>query len=401
MDKLNTEFRDISLKFNKSISKEDRQKNGIFFTPKTGRDKLINILQSLNINPKRVLEPSFGSGEFIEDISNIYSNSIINGVEKHKDMYDTLQKKYQDNKNIQLYNQDFLLYNDVDKYDLIIGNPPYFVVKDKNDECMTGRGNIFVMFIHKCIKEHLNYNGILAFVLPTSLYNCSYYEPCRKYINDNCDILYLENLKIKYYDTTQNTMIMILRKSKIDKEEKYIFKTNNSVYITPYYKELNELIKGSTTLKELGFLVKGGDIVWNENKKDLDNSGTLLIYSNNIVNNKLVIKPEGFGGDNKKQYIKNCNKEKQKGPVIVIPRGYGTSNSFKFSYAYIDKDIGEFYAENHVNIIYPTTIDAIKYFDRIKRSFEHENTLKFIEYFDGKSAISKTELQNIFPIFNI
>lgn len=401
MDKLNDEFRDISIKFNKSISKTDRQNNGIFFTPKSGRNKLINIIQSLNINPKKILEPSFGSGEFIEDINIIYPKSIINGVEKHKDMYETLQKKYENNKNIKLYNEDFISYDTNNKYDLILGNPPYFVVKDKNEECMIGRGNIFVMFIHKCIKEHLNDNGILAFVLPTSLYNCSYYEPCRKYINKTCDIIYLENLKIKYYDTTQNTMLLVLKKTKIENDDKYIFKTNNLVYITPFYKELNELIKGSSTLKELGFLVKGGDIVWNEHKKDLDNSGTLLIYSNNIVNNKLVIKPEGFGGDNKKQYIKNINKEKQSGPVIVIPRGYGTSSSFKFSYAYIDETVGNFYAENHVNIIYPTTNDAIKYFDRIKRSFEYENTLKFIEYFDGKSAISKNELQNIFPIFDV
>jgi adenine-specific DNA-methyltransferase len=401
MDRLNDEFNNMSIKFNKSISKIDRQNNGIFFTPKSGRNKLINVIKSLNINPKNILEPSFGSGEFIDDINIVYTKSIINGVEKHKEMYETLQKKYENNNNVKLFNEDFLLYNTNTKYDLILGNPPYFVVKEKNEECMIGRGNIFVMFIYKCIKEHLNKNGILAFVLPTSLYNCSYYEPCRKYINNNCDIVYLENLKIKYYDTTQNTMLLVLKKCKEDNEDKYIFKTNNLVFITPYYKELNELIKGSSTLKELGFLVKGGDIVWNEHKRNLDNTGTLLIYSNNIVNNKLIIKPEGFGGDNKKQYIKNCNKEKQLGPVIIIPRGYGTSSSFKFSYAYIDNDIGEFYAENHVNIIYPITQEAIKYFDRIKRSFEHINTIKFIEYFDGKSAISKTELQNIFPIFNV
>jgi adenine-specific DNA-methyltransferase len=51
---------------------------------------------------------------------------------------------------------------------------------------MTGRGNIFVQFIYKCLTEHLKENGILAFVLPTSFYNCSYYSPCRNYIRNNC-----------------------------------------------------------------------------------------------------------------------------------------------------------------------------------------------------------------------
>ena len=42
-----TEFRENSLVLNKKISKEHRQENGIFFTPKKARDKIFEFLDKI------------------------------------------------------------------------------------------------------------------------------------------------------------------------------------------------------------------------------------------------------------------------------------------------------------------------------------------------------------------
>lgn len=390
------EFRDISHELNKLLSKDIRQANGIFFTPTKARKIILNKIKEYSFIPKTILEPSFGSGEFIQDIVDEYPLAIINGVEYNKEIFDKVYNNIK-NKNINLINDDFLNYKS-EPVDLIIGNPPYFVTKQKNIKCMTGRGNIFVQFIYKCLTEHLNPDGILAFVLPTSLYNCSYYEPCRKYIQKNNTILHMENIQVDYYDTKQDTMILILKNKKCNLEDPpYIVSYQNRVYLSPYYKEIKELLVGTTTLKELGFQVKTGEVVWNQHKEKLSNdsvNGTLLIYSTNISSKKLKLNIFKESSE-KKQYIENYNGIPITSPAFLVTRGYG--NCYKFEYIYIDNY--KFYAENHINVITPLTSDAIKSVKRVNDSFEDPKMKKFIKMFIGNGALSKTELEEIVPIF--
>lgn len=245
--------------------------------------------------------------------------------------------------------------------------------------------------------EHLNENGILAFVLPTSFYNCSYYNLCREYIYKNISILHVENINVKYLDTQQQTMILILKKEK-SILHRFIFERNKNIYISPNYKELIKLVNNTKTINELGFLVKTGSVVWNENKEKLtnDNTDSILIYSSNIIENQLKL--NNLSGE-KKQYIKYMNKTLEKNPCILVNRGYG--NSFSFKYVLITEKI-EFYCENHVNIIYSNKLnekEAINILKIIDKSFKNEKTKKFLEYFVGNGSLSKTEIQNILPIF--
>ena len=394
------QFSELSNEINKNISKKNKQEQGIFFTPRDARIKIIDFLRKLKIDPKTILEPSFGSGEFIIDLQTEYPSSKIFGIEKNKTIFKNVCDNLKLNKNTKLFNDDFLNYKDK-KVDLITGNPPYFVIKNKNENCMTGRGNIFILFLYKCLTEHLKDNGILAFVLPTSFYNCSYYEPCRKYISNNTTILIIEELTVNYYDTKQNTMFIILKKEK-PLNNNYIFEINDNVYITPFYEKLRKLVDKTTTIKKLGFSVRTGTITWNEHKDKLINDaegGTLLIYSSNIIDCNLVI--NNLLGKEKKQYIKDIKKTKEKGPSILIYRGYG--NKFQFKYLFI-KDNIEFYAENHLNVVYPTikdlNIEEVKNkLNIIEKSFENKKTEEFIKLFVGNGSLSKTEIENILPIY--
>jgi hypothetical protein len=326
-----------------------------------------------------ILEPSFGTGEFIRDASIHYPKAKIIGVEKNKYLFESLDSP-------NLFCEDFLEWTHKNKSDLIIGNPPYFVIKKKmTHPAMTGRPNIYILFLYKCLTQHLSPGGTLAFILPTSLYNSAYYQPMRDYIYNNTTVLHLETLKKPgFHDTSQETMLLIL---KLEKGKSPYFLDYKGLFLTPYAKELRDLVKGTKTISELGMGVKTGNIVWNQHKDKLSDTGTLLIYSSNIEDGELVFPPLK---PPKKQYIQ-IDKPQLTGPNLLVERGYG--NGYIFQYVKVNQ---ECYAENHVNVIYPKSEDHL---DLIIKSFQNEKTALFLKYFIGNGSLSATELESLFPIF--
>ncbi len=207
-----TPFRPLSLKLNKDLSKETRQAQGIFFTPKAARDSILDTLLALGVTtPSTILEPSFGSGEFLEDAHIRWPTAACVGCEQNETLYKAYAEKSTSGATLHL--GDFMTWSSPQKADVILGNPPYLVIKDKNPQCMTGRPNLYVAFLYKCLTQHLADEGYLGFVLPTSLFNSSYYEPMRKYIAEHCTVCLLKELDVKYYQTEQNTMAIVLRKT--------------------------------------------------------------------------------------------------------------------------------------------------------------------------------------------
>ena len=217
------------------------------------------------------------------------------------------------------------------KFDLIIGNPPYFVMSKTDVDKLycnyfDGRPNIFILFIIKSLKL-LNKKGILSFVLPKNFLNCLYYDKTRKHILENYTILDIIECHDNYIETKQDTIIVILQNEKptnnlsysITISEYTIFGTQNNI------NSMKNLYNNSKTLFDLSFNVNVGNVVWNQCKKDLtdDNTKTHLIYSSDITNNKLSIK--NYSNKEKKNYI---NKKGNSNPLLVINRGYGVGSFF-------------------------------------------------------------------------
>jgi len=363
------------------MTKKERSEEGIFFTPKKVRERLFEKLTELQICPTSILEPSFGTGEFMVDASQKYPDATLIGVEKNPDLFQSYPSTT-------TYCSDFLTWTHPDKADLILGNPPYFVMKGKYPECMTGRPNIYILFLYKCLTQHLTEGGTLAFILPTSLYNSSYYQPMRDYLYKHTTICHLETLKKPgFYETTQDTMLLILQSRQGPRDYFFLYK---QVYLSPYSKELKELVHGTTTLLDMGLRVKTGNVVWNQHKDVLSDEGTLLVYSSNLQNGSLVFPPLKLP---KKQYIQ-IDKPVLEGPNLLVERGYG--NGYLFQYALVQ---GPCYAENHVNVIYPLTHESVSNLERVIHSFQDKRTSLFLLYFIGNGSLSATELESLFPIF--
>lgn len=406
------DYSTLSYTLTKSISKIDKKNNGIYFTPPQTIDKNIKFLEPYLTNIRSVLEPSCGSGEYITAISKNYENISITGIELNKTIYDSIkyfENNHDTNNNnqIKIYNDDFLTRSTTETYDLIIGNPPYFVMKkeDVNKsyfDFFDGRPNIFILFIVKSLKM-LNPSGILSFVLPKNFLNCLYYDKTRKYISQHFKILNIIECNDDYIETKQDTIILILQNNG-DLSGNEIFILNKNHYtifgISENIAIIKSLYEGSSTLSNLNFKVNVGSVVWNQCKDILTNDSkkTLLIYSSDIKNNKLDI--QEYSNDEKKNYI---DKKGTREPVLVINRGYGVG-SYNFDYCLIEGGF-DYLIENHLICVKYTqpisNTELISIYKKIIRSLEDTKTQQFIELYFGNNAINTTELCEILPIYDI
>jgi hypothetical protein len=393
-------YSELSYKLTKDITKSDKKQNGIYFTPpKTINDNL-SFLRPYMADITSVLEPSCGSCEYIQALTTKFTDLNITGIEYNKPIYDAI--KHLSNDNIKLYNSDFITYNTTVKYDLIIGNPPYYVMK-KNDvdliyhDYFDGRPNIFILFIIKSLTL-LNDNGILSFVLPKNFLNCLYYAKTRKFIDANYKILTIMECHDNYIETQQNTIILIIQKTMGDNGPYML--TNGAFGTQENIIKLRQLYENSQSLSQLHFTVKVGNVVWNQHKEILtdDATKTLLIYSGCIKNNELQITP--FTNKDKKNYI---NKTGVTGPMLVVNRGYGVGK-YHFDYCLIEGGF-EYLVENHlICIVYTETIEndeLIALYKKIIKSLENAKTQQFIELYFGNNAINTTELCEMLPIYSI
>lgn len=402
-------YSNISKELTNKLSKTIKKNEGIYFTPPSIIAENIKLLEPYMNNINSVLEPSCGSCEYINALINNYKHLKITGLELNTTIYDSIKEL--GSANVKLYNSDYLKYTANESYDLIIGNPPYFVMKKEDVEksyykYFEGRPNIFILFIIKSVTL-LNTNGIISFVLPKNFLNCLYYDKTRKYINTHFQILNIvECVNSKYIETQQATILLIIKKTtsnaitNVSINEEFVLERSNYTIFASKANciKLKTLLLNSKSLEGLGFKVGIGSIVWNQCKELLtnDTTKTRLIYSSCIENNSLSL--QNSNNSEKKNYI---NKKGVICPMIVVNRGYGVGN-YKFNYCLIDETY-EYLLENHlITIQYTKELpreELLKLYKKIIISLEHSNTFEFVESYFGNNAINSTELSKILPIY--
>ena len=407
-----TEGKEMSLSelLSKKIDKITKKKQGIYFTPPNIVIQTMELLIPFLENVKNILEPSCGSGEFIQSINQYCSHVEIIGIEQNIEIFDTISSSLpsfiKPENQMKLYHDDYLNNKSDLLFDLIIGNPPYFVMK-KDDVSreyypyFDGRPNIFILFIIKSLKL-LEINGILSFILPKNFLNCLYYNKIREYIISRYTIITITDCDGEFMETKQETIIFIIQNKK-DED-----KINNSYFIVingytifgtnENIQKIIELYQHSTTLSSLNCVVNVGNVVWNQVKSLLtdDITKTRLIYSSDISSG--TFQPKVYSCDEKKNYI---HKEGNRGPILLINRGYGVGN-YKFEYCLFDEDI-DYLVENHLICIKPKNglhrDELILLYNQIIHSLTNEKTEQFIQLYFGNNAINTTELREILPIY--
>lgn len=195
---------------------------GGFYTP----EPIVNFILrwSVNNNIYDILEPSCGDGVFLKQIKeNGYKYNSITAVELISEEAKKARKLALPNTTI--LNKDFFEYCNTteDKFDLVIGNPPYIRYQYFNKEQQMeaekifGKANMkyskltnawvpFVVGASLLLKEH----GKLGFVIPAELLQVSYAKQLRKFLAKFYNKINIISFKKLVFPSIQQEVILLL-----------------------------------------------------------------------------------------------------------------------------------------------------------------------------------------------
>ena len=409
------QFSPLSIRLTQLLTKSEKKQFGIFITPRVITKRVIDFVKQYtvenSITIQSILEPSCGTCEIVNYCDECFNNVHIKAIELNATLFVAITTLNFKN-SVTLLNGDFIQQETAVKYDLVVGNPPYFVcdkmynVPEQHAEHVNGRPNIFGLFILHAMSM-LTPNGIVAFIIPRSFLNSAYYAKIRNHIKETCTILTIIDFEKnnQFIDTEQATLAIVFKRESnkkirsIVEECNYSIKLGNDFMFTSDSHFLKSIFEGSTTLAKLGLNVRTGQVVWNQHKDKLTHDstqGTVLLYDTNVTKQH-TIELKTFKNAEKKQYI---DMDGRMDTILVVSRGHGNSK-YKLEYALID--FAPYLTENHLNEIYSKNEmkqgKLVQLLEKVIASFNNPKTQLFIDTFLGNNGLSKTELETIFPIY--
>lgn len=217
-----------------------KKTNGVYYTPKYLAKFIVKYLEN-NIklsDTASVLEPSCGDGVFIKSL---LESSILDNIKQIKlfivekdeeELKKTIKLLDGNNKIIvSSNNEDYLDFhcNNLEKFDLIIGNPPYIkreylseeqiekctkiqnIVSEKNNNVK----NIWISFVISAISK-LKDDGCLCFVLPGEILQVKYAQDLRNILIRDFEKIEIFHFNQLIFELVEQDVIIIFayKKSK-------------------------------------------------------------------------------------------------------------------------------------------------------------------------------------------
>ncbi|QOS77067.1 N-6 DNA methylase [Paenibacillus sp. JNUCC31] len=227
---------------------EHKKKNGVYYTPDSLANFVINHLYFNFLENKKkinVLEPSCGDGIFINAIVNSKTEKKqklnITAVELDELEIGKISQEMSDKVgtdiNITFHNRDYLEFQvlNKDKYDLIIGNPPYISHKhltehqiSLSNEVLTKAKvspprtkNLWISFLISSVLSLTN-NGTICFILPSELLQVKHSLSIRDFLFKHFNYIEIFTFgEIVFEGIEQDTIIFIGSNSKGKRGFKY------------------------------------------------------------------------------------------------------------------------------------------------------------------------------------
>lgn len=303
----------------------DIKNHGVVFTPEDIVKFMVSYIN--NQTSKNILEPSCGTGNFLKHLDKKHN---ITCVDINKEYSKICSKKYSHAKCI---HKNFIDFVTDEKFDYIIGNPPYVKIQNINaidmskikkeyPEFIQGNTNLYIYFIIKCFNL-LKENGKLIFIVPNTWLYSKSFSHFKEYVFQNRLIELLIDFKCKqvFENVSTYTSIIILTK----KSNKYYYYGKDMAahkLVKKYYEDVkrgrSKLLNymspkiGLMTLKDAVFIIKDYTITdkkvifEKDNNKyiiERDACKTILKVSKNKL--YLIIYPY----DSNQKIIKDLNKK--------------------------------------------------------------------------------------------
>ena len=222
------------------IPENDRKLNGAFFTPTYVVDFIINEVKP-QMNDK-CLDPSCGCGAFLIGLveyyqrtydksiktiirDNIYGSDILNyNVKRSKiilSLFGLINNEIIEDSDFNIYNQDSLKTNWNNKFEVIVGNPPYVKFQDLSNENRrylinnwktidNGTFNLYFAFFelgHKLLSK----KGKLGYITPNNYFTSLAGISLREYfLRNKCVTKIVDFRHKKIFDAQTYTAITFL-----------------------------------------------------------------------------------------------------------------------------------------------------------------------------------------------
>ena len=325
---------------------------------------------------------------------------------------------------------DALQHDQMGKFSLVIGNPPYGRVKltdamrTKYARSLYGHANLYGLFTDLALRL-VEQNGVIAYLTPTSFLGGQYFKALRKILTDDVTPAAFDFIADRdgdFDDVLQETILVTYQVAKskkaaavslivpkgieqasIESIGKIRVPTDGGPWIIPRAVKdstyVQVLAKMPARLADFGYQVSTGQLVWNRHKPQLRqakvNGELPIIWAESVT-------PAGFSFSSERRnhapYI-----ELQAQPHLVtdkscvlLQRTTAKEQDRRLLSAVIPQDFidasGGVVVENHLNIIYadnrgevsPDTISAILNSEAADRAFR---------CISGSVAVSAYELE--------
>ncbi len=183
-------------KLDKILAQKVSRAYGAVSTPIEIVELMIKISGVSRFSDLKILEPGAGFCDFSSAIKRMHPRAKIAGVEINPEIYEKAREMFPE---FQLHLADFLLWDTEQRYDLIIGNPPYGIVghsshypihvlraqKDlykQRFKTWYGKYNVYGAFIEKGI-ELLAPGGRLVYIVPATWMILEEFKLLRKFLS--------------------------------------------------------------------------------------------------------------------------------------------------------------------------------------------------------------------------
>ena len=450
------------------LPEQMRSGQGIFYTPPALTHRLLAIAEKAGVNwqTAKVIDPACGGGAFLMPVAlkmaaalkSLAPTALIKHIETHLKGFeidpfgawltqvfvevalkDELRRAHSSLASL-VEVRDSLntsMPAEQDRFDLVIGNPPYGKVKLTNEireryaDSLYGHANYYGMFTHLAL-DLVKTGGVIGFLTPTSFLSGEYFKKLRQLIRIRSHVVEIDFVDVRkgvFEDVLQETMLTIYKNSGYSKLKTKVNQINmlpegglhinssggfafpkdrQAPWILPRNEAQTVSIKAMSghalTLQDYGYKISTGPLVWNRHKEQLLQKKGVnrfpIIWAEAISQNgQFILRYEKknhapffkFEEGNEALLIKQ--------PCLLLQRTTSKEQVKRLVAAPLPKALIEEYqavvVENHLNMILPIVgepIVSLRVLSVLLNSVAVNEAFKTIS---GSVAVSAYELESL------